>query len=415
MQQKIAIIVEPGFMQHHVGVRNYLIALHDLLSREHRVDWVSYERQPTGEPLWFHLFPQSVGAAGPATQDQVIAGTPAEVLRHVRSHARRRETVTTSDSWQTAIGTDLSVEGYDAIIISNPWLIGFEARLPARRLIGIVYDLVPNQYVVTTPQASKPFAFAASHRRGFVYYRDQCDVVLAISRAVADEFEAMFRMGRDRVIAMPPMLPKAYGDVQWSEHVRTRRVVLAGPFDRRKGLAIMPTILNAARESIDTVSIYGGVRCSRQELRDFFQALEVRHLEWYPLASAATVQRLFLEAKALLFPSFDEGLGLPILEAQHCGCRVMTRDKQPMCDLVGPGSSFVGADLAASGSTLAQMLEEPFNHVGLQRWAQERFGSQQVLDAVDAAIACREPYDLPAVLPWSDRRRGRPYTMEGRG
>lgn len=402
-------------MQHHVGVRNYLVALHDLLSREHRVDWVSCERGLSGDRQWSHLFPQVTGGTETAMPDQVIAGTPAEVLRQVKSKAWRHAPGRQIQSWRTGIGSDLAVEQYDAIIISNPWLIDFESRLPAPRVLGVVYDLVPNQYVLTMPQANKPFGFAAAHRRGFVYYRDQCDVVLAISRAVADEYEAMFGAGRERVVAMPPVLPKAYGTVQSADGVRNRRVVLASPFDRRKGLSIMPSILNAARDTIETVSIYGGVRCSGQELREFFQTLDVRHVEWYPHASAATVQRLFLEAKALLFPSFDEGLGLPILEAQHCGCRVMTRDKQPMCDLVGPGSSFLHADAAATASTLAQMLEEPFDHVGLQRWAEDRFGSQQVLDAIDAAIGCREPHAAPAVLPWSERRTGRPFTMEGRG
>ena len=416
MQQKIAIIVEPGFMQHHVGVRNYLVALHALLSREHRVDWVSFERGDGGERQWFHVFPQPVGVDDAVQDDRVITGTPAEVLRQFQSGRRRHATGQQVDSWRTGIGSDLAVEGYDAIVISNPWLVDFDSRLPASRVLGIVYDLVPNQYVMTMPQSQKPFAFAAAHRRGFLHYREHCDAVLAISRTVADEYATMFRVDRSRVVALPPVLPKTYGNVRRAENERQRRVVLASPFDRRKGLACMPIILNAARKSIDTVSIYGGVRCSSQELRAFFQTLDVRHVDWHPNASAATVQRLFLESKALLFPSFDEGLGLPILEAQHCGCRVMTRDKQPMCELVGPGSSFLGGDLAATGATLAQMVEEPFEHAGLQRWAEERFGSQQVLDAFNAALTCPEPTDeLPAVLPWSDRRRGRPFTLEGRG
>jgi len=416
MQQKIAIIVEPGFMQHHVGVRNYLVALHALLSREHRVDWVSCERGHGGERQWFHVSPQSFGVDDAVQDDWVIAGTPAEILRQVKARGHRHATGQQVDCWRTGIGSDLAVEGYDAIIISNPWLVDFDSRLPASRVLGIVYDLVPNQYVMTMPQSQKPFAFAAAHRRGFLHYREHCDVVLAISRTVADEYATMFRVGRSRVVAMPPVLPKTYGNVQRAENERKRRVVLASPFDRRKGLSCMPAILNAARESIDTVSMYGGVRCSGSELREFFQAVDVRRVEWYPNASAATVQRLFLEAKALLFPSFEEGLGIPILEAQHCGCRVMTRDKQPMCELVGPGSRFLGADLPATGATLSQMVEEPFDHADLQRWSEERFGRQQVLDAFDSALACREATrELPAVLPWTDRRRGRPFTLEGRG
>jgi glycosyltransferase involved in cell wall biosynthesis len=412
MQQKIAIIVEPGFMQHHVGVRNYLFALHALLSREHRVDWVMCCRGTGGEQQWFHVHPKFVASDLGAAQETVVSGTPAAVLSLV-DQAHQQGRTAHSDSWRTGIGSDLAVEGYDAIIISNPWLVDFDSRLPAARVLGIVYDLVPNQYVFTMPQQSKPLAFAAQHRRGFVYFREHCDAVLAISRTVADEYATAFGMESNRVVAMPPLLPASYGNVPEAANDRRRRVVLAGPFDRRKGADIMPAILNAARDSIDTVSIYGGVRCSGKELREFFKALEVRHVEWFPHAAAKTVHNLFLGAKALLFPSYDEGLGLPILESQYCGCRVLTRNKEPMRDLVGPGSGFVTADLAEAGAALARMVEEPFDHVGLQQWAQQSFGSRHVLDAVGRAIGWGKT-EPAATLPLNSGRRRQSFAAEGR-
>lgn len=385
MQQKIAIIVEPEFMRRHVGVRNYLFALHALLARRQRVDWVTFVRGPGGERHWFHLAPQPGAEPGDGAGETVIAGTPAALIPQV-SGAHRRGQAAHVDCWRAAIGTDLAAEGYDAIIISNPWLVDFESRLPAPRVLGIVYDLVPNQYVFSMPPGQKPVEFAAQHRRGFVHYRDHCDAILAISPRVADDYAAAFAAAAARVIALPPLLPAAYAAVPTAGDDRGRRVVLAGPFDRRKGADVIPAILNAARETIDTVSIYGGVRCSGSDLREFFRGLHVRHVEWYPHAAAATVKRLFLEAKALLFPSYDEGLGLPILEAQYCGCRVLTRDRQPMSDLVGPGSGFVAADHAESGAAVGRMVAEPFDHAGLQRWARERFGDRHVLAALAAAL-----------------------------
>ncbi|GDX94924.1 hypothetical protein LBMAG47_05880 [Planctomycetia bacterium] len=383
MPHTIAIIVEPEFMRLHVGVRNYLFALHALLGRRQRVDWVTFVRGAGGERQWFHLQPQP-GPAGDA-EETVIAGTPASVLPLV-SGAHRRGADAHVDCWRTAIGTDLAAAAYDEIIISNPWLVDFESRLPAPRVLGVVYDLVPNQYVFSMPPGQKPLSFAAQHRRGFVHYRDHCDAILAISPRVADDYAAAFPAATRRVIPLPPLLPAAYASVPAAANDRGRRVVLAGPFDRRKGSDVIPAILNAAGAAIETVSIYGGVRCSSSDLREFFRALQVRHVEWYPHASAATVQRLFLEAKALLFPSYDEGLGLPILEAQYCGCRVLTRDKRPMCDLVGPGAGFVAADDLVSGAMLAGMVEEPFDHVGLQRWAHGSFGERQVLAALSGAL-----------------------------
>lgn len=384
MQHRIAIIVEPEFMRLHVGVRNYLFALHALLGRRQRVDWVTFVRGTGGERHWFHLAPRPPESHDGATET-VVAGPPAALLPRL-SDARRRGEAEHVDCWRTAIGTDLAAAGYDAIIISTPWLVDFETRLPAPRVLGVVYDLVPNQYVFSMPPSRKPLSFASQHRRGFVHFRDHCDAILAISRRVADDYAAAFPAAAGRVIPLPPLLPAAYAAVPAAGDDRRPNVVLAGPFERRKGADVIPAILNAARGSIDTVSVYGGVRCAARDLREFFRALEVRRVEWYPHASAARVQRLFLESRALLFPSYDEGLGLPILEAQYCGCRVLTRDKPPMCDLVGPGGGFVAADERRSGESLARMVEEPFDHVGLQRWAHERFGDRQVLESLAAAL-----------------------------
>ena len=49
-----------------------------------------------------------------------------------------------------------------------------------------------------------------------------------------------------------------------------------------------------------------------------------------------TVQVLYAQAEALLFLSTAEGFGWPIVEAQACGCVVVTTDRRPMSDVGGP-------------------------------------------------------------------------------
>ena len=43
-------------------------------------------------------------------------------------------------------------------------------------------------------------------------------------------------------------------------------------------------------------------------------------------------------AELLFFPSFAEGFGWPIIEAQAAGCRVVTTNASPMRDLGGPSA-----------------------------------------------------------------------------
>ena len=48
-----------------------------------------------------------------------------------------------------------------------------------------------------------------------------------------------------------------------------------------------------------------------------------------------TLRALYSQAKALIFPSLYEGFGLPIIEAQSCGCPVFTSNRAPMTEIGG--------------------------------------------------------------------------------
>jgi glycosyltransferase involved in cell wall biosynthesis len=79
-----------------------------------------------------------------------------------------------------------------------------------------------------------------------------------------------------------------------------------------------------------------------------------------------TLQAAYSYAQAFLFPSHAEGFGWPLVEAQACGCPVLTTDDAPMNEVAGPHSHYVAplrgdADVAAwaerSGAVLRAMLE----------------------------------------------------------
>lgn len=54
-----------------------------------------------------------------------------------------------------------------------------------------------------------------------------------------------------------------------------------------------------------------------------------RVVEWAD-ATRDELDALYSRAEALLYPSHHEGFGLPIIEAQACGCPVFTTDRPPM-------------------------------------------------------------------------------------
>ena len=81
----------------------------------------------------------------------------------------------------------------------------------------------------------------------------------------------------------------------------------------------------------------------------FFQGLDNRVL-----------QAAYSLAKVFLFPSHAEGFGWPIIEAQMCGCPVITTDDAPMNEIGGPNAVYVprvdGQDLNVWAQGAAEQL-----------------------------------------------------------
>jgi glycosyltransferase involved in cell wall biosynthesis len=91
-------------------------------------------------------------------------------------------------------------------------------------------------------------------------------------------------------------------------------------------------------------------------------------VEFFQHVSSATLQAAYSYAHALLFPSFAEGFGWPLIEAQACGCPVITTGEPPMTEVGGEAALYIsrlqsGDDIdswAAQGAdTLIKLLSEP--------------------------------------------------------
>ena len=78
----------------------------------------------------------------------------------------------------------------------------------------------------------------------------------------------------------------------------------------------------------------------------------------------ATLQAAYSHARALLFPSLAEGFGWPLIEAQACGCPVITTDEAPMNEVGGDAALYLPRlrmnesleDWASAGASVLRRL-----------------------------------------------------------
>jgi glycosyltransferase involved in cell wall biosynthesis len=97
--------------------------------------------------------------------------------------------------------------------------------------------------------------------------------------------------------------------------------------------------------------------------------------------SPALLRALYCKAEALLFLSLYEGFGWPIIEAQACGCPVITSDREPMKSIAGEPAFVVDPTLPMEA---AKKIGDGWQWIASQRDASiknaARFSQKQAAD-----------------------------------
>lgn len=122
------------------------------------------------------------------------------------------------------------------------------------------------------------------------------------------------------------------------------------------------------------------------------------HLNYVERRELAGLYRM---ADALLFPSWLEGFGLPVLEAMACGTPVITSDRSAMPEVGGPAALYIDpADPSAIASALMRVVENPEFRRTLSEAGRRRAASFS-WDAAAAATAqvLRQAAGLEQIAP----------------
>jgi glycosyltransferase involved in cell wall biosynthesis len=261
-------------------------------------------------------------------------------------------------SWKDRPAPDLPSELGDVEIVDRrvpvrglSWSWNRLAWPPVEWLAGTT-DVVHSQSPLLIPARSaaqvvtihdldflnRPDRARAEMRRDFPRlvhdHARRADHIVVSSQYAATEVVRQLDVARDRVTVCSPGVP------EWGQEVARRRVVdkdlgstvlFLGTVDERKnvaGLLDAYAVLRTRRPDTPRLVIAGRMTAAAAVAR----------------ANRPSLGDLFRNARMLVLPSFEEGFGLPVLEAMACGVPVVVSDRGSLPEVTGPAAQPVSPD-----------------------------------------------------------------------
>ena len=365
---KIAFIVQEDWVSQHFGVRNFFVSMARCLECHGVSIDFCFFRQQRAALLWYRSYVSSEDFF--STEKETTSGLG-------YSYAELQNISTPISSVTQFLGTSID-DIYDACIVTNPWLISADLNLHKTKNILICYDIIANLFTLGNETVA-PWGYA--HNCGYEFAKKHGFHFLSDSEKVDKDIAEFYAPARHSFL--PVCRPYAFFDVKYArDQQKENAVLLAAPFDMRKGIEEMPAILNGALNSFDRLYIFGTPRCGEAMYMEFFNNIKVKDIIYFNKITSQDLIELYKKCKVLFFPSLSEGLGLPIIEAQLCGCRVLTRNAMPMNQLLCYGSRVMKDSSAENVAILSKMLSENFDYEKLAQDADHKFSLEKVYNHI---------------------------------
>ncbi len=204
-------------------------------------------------------------------------------------------------------------------------------RRPFRRQIATFHDLFVLSGAYSTPEFRQRFAAQAKDAAA------RADLIIAVSAFTAGQVESYLGVPRSRIrVIHHGLVPRPIPDVP-----REKVVLCVGAIQRRKNQAGLVRAFRALPG--DWILVLAGSR-------GFEAAETLREIESSPCAdriritgylSEAEIAAWYARAAIFAFPSFDEGFGMPLVEAMAAGVPIVTGNRSALPEVAGGAALLV--------------------------------------------------------------------------
>jgi glycosyltransferase involved in cell wall biosynthesis len=198
----------------------------------------------------------------------------------------------------------------------------------------------------------------------------RADRILCVSHATAREVERRLGVEPARIAVTPlgvdvrfrPVEPGAGAPTLERLGVRAPYFLFVGLAQPRKNLETIATVFGRVAARRDDLSLVVAGEDGYPEgrldaiLKETGATDRVRRVGY---VDPADLPPLYSAASCLLFPSRDEGFGLPAIEAMACGCPVVASDAGALPEVVGTGGLLAPPDATDDLEEMAtRMLDD---------------------------------------------------------
>ncbi|NUW73830.1 glycosyltransferase [Vibrio mediterranei] len=341
IKPKLCIVVDDSILNHHHGVRRYILSISECLNDVYEVEFFHWHSSELGKCVYNKLiFDQRYAVNNGFNESVKLDNIDKNSLIDFFTNEINEKNNNSYFPF-TLLYYGSKLPRTDVCIVGSPWIMyQINEGLNAQKTYCIGYDAIPIMYAMNTSSDDGLYRFAREHYLGYERAINEYNGVLAISEASKIQMSYL-NLDNDSIFVVPPFIPYGFNNVENSKRY-DNSIILAAPFDERKGFKRIPSLLN--KTNVERVIIFGGVRCRQEDILDFFEQLECCEVEWWPKVTTEDQIRLYSSSSLLLFPSYSEGLGLPVIEALACGTNVLVSDIEPLNSLVERSSVLLSKD-----------------------------------------------------------------------
>jgi len=265
-------------------------------------------------------------------------------------------------SWRMwkRIGISESLPGDPDLVQSNSFQV---VETAGAKLVFVVYDVSFWACPEFTTEVNRLYC-----QQGVLNALTRADGFLFISQSAKKEFETVLPGWLQRnnkaaaAIPLASRLQPRNGDIP-----EDRFWLAVGSMEPRKNYAALFSAIDlywSHSKQPSLVQIVAPTGWRNEDLKTRASELESRgRLRVFRQVDEGMLGALYQQALALVFPSWYEGFGLPVLEAMQCGCPVICSDRTSLPEIGGDAAWYIDPERPESICDAMLALE---NDAGLR-------------------------------------------------